>query len=91
MCVHHSIELHQLALLWSLVCVDGCWLGGGVHLERCSHLLVVQCSWESSTLGPMCLVPLWGSVLLFLIDGAQALEEGSFRYWKGGCVMEGKG
>ena len=91
--VHHSLELHQLFLPWSLVCAEGsgCWLGGGMCLERCSHLLVVQCFWESSTLGPMCLVSLGGSALLFLTDGAQALEEGSFRYWKGGCMIEGKG
>lgn len=88
-CVHHSLELYQLALPWSLVCADGsgCVLGCRRHLERCSHL---QYSWESSTLGSMCLVPLRGSDLLFLIDGAQALEERSFRFWKGCCVMEGK-
>lgn len=62
-----------------------------MHLERCLHLLVVQCSWESSTLGPMCLVPLRASALLFLTVGAQALEEESFRYCVGGCVIEDKG
>lgn len=52
---------------------------------RC--LLVVQCFWDSSTLGPMCLVPRWGLALVFLLDGAQALEERSYRYWEGGCVV----
>lgn len=92
MCVYHSLELHQPALPWSLVCAGGpgCWLGGRMQLGRCSDLLVVQCLWDSNTLGPMCLVSLQGSLLLFLTDGAQALEEGSFSYWRGGCVIEGR-
>lgn len=44
---------------------------------------VVGCSWESTTLGPLCVVPPWGSPLLSHIGGARALKEGSFWYGKG--------
>lgn len=58
----------------------------GPGCDRC--LVVMQSFWDSSTLGPMCLVPQWGLALVFLPDGAQALEERSYRYWEGGgCVV----